>query len=98
MSISAEAFITNAETFLPAVEMMAKITGLKLIGTIASVLRRAVQTPEAREQLIIWLKWTPIFGATPNASDPSIPAEYSDLEDELIEFKAGCAICDIAED
>jgi len=90
MVFSAESFVRNAETFLPAVEMIAKITGLKLVGSIAAVLRRAVQYPETREQLIAWLKWTPLFGKAPGGTDPQMPAEYSDLQDDLFAFRNAC--------
>jgi len=94
MVFSAESFVNNAETFLPAVEMLAKITGMKIVSSIASVLRRAVQYPDTRAQLIAWLKWTPLFGKAPNATDPQVPDSFSDLQEQLDDFKAACDLCD----
>jgi len=93
MQLSAENFVDNAATFLPAVEMLAKLTGLKMLSAVASILRRAVQYPESRQQLIEWLKWAPIFSdagpGAPDAAAPALPAQFHDLEAELTELRAG---------
>ena len=90
MQFSAESFIRNCETFLPVVEMLAKITGSKVVSSIASVLRRATQYPETREQIIEWLKWTPLFGATAGEAGPQLPAEYMEIQEDLEVMRSGC--------
>jgi hypothetical protein len=92
MAIDARKFIDNAETILPGLEMAAKLSGLKILTTIASILRRATQDASTKEMLITWLRYTPIFtGVSPNDAEPPLPEEWADIREGLEEFRHVCA-------
>lgn len=95
MKIDAKEFIDNAAAWLPGIEMAAKLTGRKILASVAAILRRAVENPSAKEKIIEWLRWTKVFtGENANLSEPILPAEFAGLLEEATEFRDACNCCD----
>lgn len=91
--MDAKKFIDNAESILPGLEVAAQLTGIKVLISIVSVLRRATQNPTTKAILIEWLRYTPMFTGTKERSgnsQPLLPDVYANLYSELEEFRAAC--------
>ncbi len=97
MTLDARELVENAVDWHPGIAAAARMSGIKWLISTAAVLGRVRQYPETKEALIAWMQWTRIFSSADDEgppAEPSLPAEYSDLQEDMVDMRLVCQDCD----
>lgn len=92
--LDAAKIVNEGHRYLASIKWVASAMGLPILEKVMAFAINASDTQEERDQLIKWLRWTPLFTAKEGepAESPELPAKYESLRELGNELKENDAI------
>jgi hypothetical protein len=84
MKLNAEELVNQAATFLPGIDLASKLLGLVTLNSLVKVLRKAVESPEYKADIIRYLRYIPgVTGHGESVEAPALPEGLQEIREDM---------------